>query len=75
MTDNGHGLPPSLAGKPYARQNAPEGSHLGLYNVDTILKIHFGSEAGLFLDRGPGGVGTTVTATLPIFEKGGNQPC
>ena len=75
VTDNGHGLPPSLAGKPYARQNAPEGSHLGLYNVDTILKIHFGSEAGLFLDRGPGGVGTTVTATLPIFEKGGNQPC
>lgn len=75
VTDNGHGLPDNLVGKAYSRQAAPEGSHLGLYNVDTILKIHYGENSGLFLDSGPGGVGTSVTATLPIQKKEDDIPC
>lgn len=75
VTDNGHGLPPDLAGKAYARRNVREGSHLGLYNVDTILKIHYGTDSGLFLDKGPDGVGTTVTATLPIQTGEEKPPC
>ena len=66
VTDNGHGLPPDMAGKPYRRDKAQAGNHLGLYNVDTILSKHYGAGCGLYLDIGPDGIGTTVTATLPI---------
>ena len=66
VTDNGLGLPPHMAGKPYSRDKALDGNHLGLYNVDTILRKHYGDGCGLYLDKGPGGVGTAVTATLPI---------
>ncbi len=69
VTDNGHGLPEHMAGRPYCRDKAPEGNHLGLYNVDTIIKIDYGDGFGLFMDGGPGGMGTTVTATLPIQRK------
>lgn len=75
VTDNGHGLPENMVGKAYSRQAAPEGGHLGLYNVDTILKIHYGENSGLFLDSGPGGVGTTVTTTLPIQKREDDIPC
>lgn len=75
VTDNGHGLPENLAGKAYTRQNVPEGRHLGLYNVDTILKIHYGTNSGLFLDRGPHGVGTSVTAIVPIQKREEETPC
>ncbi len=72
VTDNGCGLPQELAGKPYTRPPAPpasEGKHLGLYNVNTILSKHYGAGCGLYLDHGPGGIGTTVTATLPISNE------
>ncbi len=66
VTDNGRGLPEALAGKPYVRPAAPEGKHLGLYNVNTILSKNYGPGCGLFLDKGPNGIGTSVIATLPI---------
>ncbi len=69
VTDNGCGLPQELAGKPYTRPPASEGKHLGLYNVNTILSKHYGAGCGLYLDHGPGGIGTTVTATLPISNE------
>lgn len=66
VTDNGHGLPETMVGKPYRRDKALAGNHLGLYNVDTILSKHYGDGFGLYLDQGPEGIGTAVTATLPI---------
>ena len=69
VTDNGHGLPPGMAGHPYRREPGPEGKHLGLYNVDTILKKHYGDRYGLFLDSGPGGIGARVTARLPLERE------
>lgn len=65
VTDNGHGLPPGMAGRPYCRETSQEGKHLGLYNVDTILKKHYGEDFGLYLDNGPEGKGACVTARLP----------
>ena len=65
VTDNGCGLPPELVGRHYTRPPKSEGHHLGLYNVDTILSKHYGEGSGLYLDRGPEGVGTAVIATLP----------
>lgn len=73
VTDNGRGLPPELVG-PYVRSSEPAGrSHLGLYNVDTILKKHYGPDYGLCLDRRPEGPGTEVTATLPLRKE--EDPC
>ena len=69
VTDNGCGLPKELAGKPYTRPPASEGRHLGLYNVNTILSKHYGEGCGLYLEHGPGGIGTTVTATVPINNE------
>lgn len=73
VTDNGRGLPPELVG-PYVRSSEPAGrSHLGLYNVDTILKKHYGPDYGLYLDRRQDGPGTEVTATLPLQKE--EDPC
>lgn len=69
VTDNGHGLPPGMAGHRYRREAVGNGKHLGLYNVDTILKKHYGEDFGLYLDNGPEGKGATVTARLPIRRK------
>ena len=66
VTDNGRGIPEEMAGKPYSRETLPDKHHLGLYNVHMILKLHYAEDAGLFLDRGPEGTGTSVTATLPL---------
>ncbi len=73
VTDNGRGLPEELAGKPYVRPAAPEGKHLGLYNVNTILSKNYGPGCGLFLDRGPNGIGTSVIATLPVHMEESNH--
>lgn len=66
VLDSGRGIPEEMTG-PYV---PPEGEaarhHLGLYNVDTILKKNFGEDFGLRLDNRPGGRGTSVTAVLPL---------
>ena len=66
VTDNGRGFPQELLGHPYRRDKALAKGHLGLYNVDMILRRNFGEEFGLFLERGDGGVGASVTASLPV---------
>ena len=68
VTDNGHGLPPDMIGHPYRRESAPSGHHLGLFNVDTILKKHYGERYGLYLDNNPAGSGAAAPA-----PKGGRR--
>ena len=69
VLDSGRGIPPEMEG-PYV---PPEGEaarhHLGLYNVDTILKKNYGEGSGLRLDNLPGGRGTAVTAVLPLKRR------
>ena len=43
--------------------------HLGLYNVDTIIRKHYGAGYGLRLENRKDGPGTVVTATLPLVYK------
>lgn len=69
VTDNGHGLPEDMIGKPYGEKKSPDGKHLGLYNVNMILTKHFGPASALHLSLGPGGIGTAVTTTLPICKE------
>ena len=75
VTDNGQGIPKEMVGKPYSREALPDKHHLGLYNVHMILKLHYAENAGLFLDRGPDGIGTAVTATLPLQEIPEEKEC
>ena len=64
VTDNGRGFPLQMLG-PYRRDKDLAKGHLGLYNVDMILRRNFGEEFGLFLEPGDDGVGARVIATLP----------
>lgn len=69
VTDNGHGLPPEMIGQPCRRASAHTGHHLGLYNVDTILKKNYGEAYGLYLDNNPAGSGARVRARLPLRRR------
>lgn len=66
VTDNGRGFPEDLPGRPVRREGGQQGHHLGLYNVDTILRKHFGEDFGLTLSNDPETGGAVVTAQLPI---------
>lgn len=70
VCDNGCGIPPELLG-PYRPPEQPTG-HLGLMNVDTILRKHYGEHFGLRLENRRDGAGACVVACLPI-EKGESQ--
>ena len=69
VIDNGVGFPAEMTG-PYKKPENTGGHHLGLYNVDTILKKHYGNRFGLFLsnETDPAGVivGAVITAELPL---------
>ena len=66
VEDNGKGLPPEMAGAYAHRDRELSRGHLGLYNVDTILRKYYGEGYGLWLDCGPNGRGAVVRATLPL---------
>jgi len=67
VCDNGAGLPEALLG-PY-RPPEKQTRHLGLFNVDTILKKHYGERFGLRLDNRTDGTGTCITARLPVRRR------
>lgn len=69
VADNGRGLPPELTGPYVCRTEPSKRGHLGLYNVDTILKKHYGQEYGLRLGSRSDGPGAVVTAVLPLRKE------
>ena len=69
VTDNGRGLPPELVGPYASRARELSRGHLGLYNVDTILRKHYGDRFGLYLRSRPDESGAVVTAALPIQNE------
>ena len=66
VTDNGKGLPADMTGAYAHRSRELSRGHLGLYNVDTILRKYYGEDFGLYLSTGSGGRGAVVSATLPL---------
>lgn len=74
VTDNGRGFPAEMLGQPYRQDKTLAKGHLGLYNVDTILRRHFGESCGLVLGCGDNGKGARVTASLPIRPEE-EKPC
>ena len=69
VEDNGKGLPPEMAGAYAHRDRELSRGHLGLYNVDTILRKYYGEESGLYLSCGPSGQGAVISATLPLRRE------
>ena len=69
VTDNGCGLPDEMVGQYSDRDKDSHRGHLGLYNVDTILRKHYGTDFGLFLSNRQDGPGAVVTAVLPIRKE------
>ena len=69
VEDNGKGLPPEMAGAYAHRDRELSRGHLGLYNVDTILRKYYGEESGLYLSCGPAGQGAVISATLPLRRE------
>lgn len=65
VTDNGAGIPPETV-ESLNRIGAPApGRHLGLYNVDAILRLHFGSAYGVHVTSTLG-QGSCVSVRLPF---------
>ena len=67
VCDNGAGFPAEMLG-PY-RPPEKQTGHLGLFNVDTILRKHYGEQYGLRLSNRAGKMGACITARLPIVRR------
>lgn len=67
VCDNGPGLPENLLG-PY-RPPEKQTGHLGLLNVDTILRKHYGEAFGLRLENLQPGPGACIVARLPVERE------
>lgn len=76
VSDNGPGIPASILEKLNNPDQRVEGGHLGLYNVDSIIRLHFGERYGLSAASLPGG-GSRVTLRLPMRkeDRGEEPPC
>lgn len=70
VSDNGCGMSPESLRR-FREQTAPTDRHLGLYNVDAILRLHYGADHGLKFLPPPGGRGTRIRITIPITRQGG----
>lgn len=68
VLDNGCGFPADMLG-PYQAPEQQTG-HLGLFNVDTILRKHYGESFGLRLGNRKDGAGACITARLPARRRG-----
>lgn len=66
VSDNGCGIPPDILDRLNSGEKIP-GSHLGLFNVSTILRLHFGEEYGLSAGS-EAGRGSCVSLRLPILR-------
>ena len=67
VCDNGAGLPPELLGE--YRPPEKQTGHLGLFNVDTILRKHYGERFGLRLENRSDGTGACIIAILPMRRR------
>lgn len=69
VEDDGCGMSRESMERFLARQAPKLGHHLGLYNVDAILRLHYGPEHGLTFLPPAGGKGTCIRVILPISRR------
>lgn len=66
VTDDGCGMTEDSLHRFHTRTPATEG-HLGLYNVDAILRLHYGEGSGLHINS-INGAGTSIWFSLPVTK-------
>lgn len=64
VADNGCGIDEEIMECLNSRDRERLVGHIGFYNVDTIIRLHYGEGYGLHVSR-PAGGGTLVCITLP----------
>lgn len=74
VQDDGAGMPQDVVdklncGKLLPHEEASGHASIGFYNVNAIIKLHYGEEYGLYAES-KAGVGTKVYVTLPECERG-----
>lgn len=74
VTDDGCGISPEVMERLNSRNREKLAGHIGFYNVDTIIRLHYGDEYGLKVNRPENG-GTRVVITIPFTFKGGDKRC
>ena len=72
VRDNGCGMSPQSIEQFYEK-SAPQSGHLGLYNVDAILRTYYGPDHGLRFLLPEQGRGTVIAITLPITTRKGDE--
>lgn len=65
VTDDGCGISPEVMERLNSRDREKLAGHIGFYNVDTIIRLHYGEEYGLRVDR-PACGGTRVIIGIPL---------
>lgn len=70
--DNGCGIPPEVLKQLNSRDQKLPGEHLGLFNVSSIIRLHFGEKYGISADTTQE-EGSCVRLLLPIERKEGNN--
>ena len=65
VQDNGRGMDSEQSGALSFGVSSKPGEHLGLFNVDSILRLHFGEAYGLSVRSRPG-EGCLVMVRLPV---------
>ena len=65
VQDNGCGIEEEIMECLNSRDRERLTGHIGFYNVDTIIRLHYGQEYGLHVDRPEEG-GTRVRISLPL---------
>ena len=69
MSDNGRGIAPEVLARLEQHQDIP-GGHLGLTNVDHIIRLYYGADYGLSASS-DGKTGSCVTLRLPMKKGDG----
>ena len=72
VRDDGCGMSRESMERFLARQE-PTSRHFGLYNVDAILRLHYGPEHGLTFPTPAGGKGTCIRVILPVSRREGEE--
>lgn len=67
ITDDGCGMPSEMVGRLSGADSKIVEGHLGLYNVNHIIKMNYGSQYGLKASSIMG-VGTTMMVVLPLQQ-------
>lgn len=66
--DDGCGMDETILGLLQERNREELRGHIGFYNVDTIIRLHYGTQYGLYAENQAEG-GAKVRVTLPIVRE------